>query len=163
MESRDMKIGGSKSRWLSRHGYVCAILALVSVTAFGNVIGVMPFDADNIFAASTRALDQMGLNIVDARIITSDSGYILDTYIVLEEDGDFIKSKSRCDEIRTNIRHGLLHLDNIPYDPLAGSPRLPRASFLIYDTIEHRAWSKKHCAWNKDKTLCAMLSALCKR
>ena len=81
----------------------------------GSQVFIYAQDADNIFAASTRALDQMGLNIVDARIITSDSGYILDTYIVLEEDGDFIKSKSRCDEIRTNIRHGLLHLDNIPH------------------------------------------------
>jgi [protein-PII] uridylyltransferase len=56
----------------------------------------------------------MGLNIVDARIITSDNGFALDTYVVLENDGDFIKDRSRCDEIKTKIKHGLMHLDNIP-------------------------------------------------
>src|SRR5690606_27433953 len=35
-------------------------------------------DHDNIFSRATHTLDRLGLNIVDARIITSTSGYTLD-------------------------------------------------------------------------------------
>jgi [protein-PII] uridylyltransferase len=80
----------------------------------GSEVFIYTRDADNIFAASTRALDQMGLNIVDARIITSNNGYTLDTYIVLEDDGGFINSKSRSDEVTAKIKHALINLDNIP-------------------------------------------------
>src|SRR5579863_8240792 len=39
------------------------------------------------FARTTAALDQLGLNIVDARITPSGDGFSLDLYHVLEDDG----------------------------------------------------------------------------
>ena len=39
------------------------------------------------FARTTAVLDQMGLNVVDARLITSANGFSLETYVVLEENG----------------------------------------------------------------------------
>jgi [protein-PII] uridylyltransferase len=39
------------------------------------------------FARTTAALDQLGLNIVDARITPTGDGFSLDLYHVLEEDG----------------------------------------------------------------------------
>ncbi|MDQ2075321.1 [protein-PII] uridylyltransferase [Marinimicrobium sp. ABcell2] len=42
----------------------------------------------NVFAAVATALDQLNLNIQDARIYNSNSGYTLDTFFVLNQDGE---------------------------------------------------------------------------
>ncbi len=39
------------------------------------------------FARTTAVLDQMGLNVVDARLILSANGFSLETYVVLEDSG----------------------------------------------------------------------------
>jgi [protein-PII] uridylyltransferase len=51
------------------------------------------------FARATAVLDQLGLNIVDARITPVGDGYSLDTYHVLEEDGTMIADADRLAEI----------------------------------------------------------------
>jgi [protein-PII] uridylyltransferase len=51
------------------------------------------------FARATAALDQLGLNVVDARITSVGDGYSLDTYHVLEEDGAMIADADRLAEI----------------------------------------------------------------
>ena len=51
------------------------------------------------FARATAALDQLGLNVVDARITPVGDGYSLDTYHVLEEDGAMIADADRLAEI----------------------------------------------------------------
>lgn len=43
-------------------------------------------DIDNLFAATVAAMDQLHLNIQDARIIVTDSGEVLNTYTVLSDD-----------------------------------------------------------------------------
>jgi len=68
-------------------------------------------DHDNIFSRATRTLDRVGLNIVDARIITSNSGYTLDTFIVLEESGETVSGRERIREIRDALRAALTSLD----------------------------------------------------
>ncbi len=55
------------------------------------------------FAATTALLDQMGLTIVDARIISSRSGRTLDTYLVLEREGMPIADDWRAEEIRAAL------------------------------------------------------------
>jgi [protein-PII] uridylyltransferase len=52
----------------------------------GSEIFIYMRDHANIFSRATRTLDLLNLNILDARIITSTSGYTLDTFIVLEEN-----------------------------------------------------------------------------
>lgn len=42
----------------------------------------------NVFAAVATALDQLNLNIQDARIYNSDSGYTVDTFFVLNQNGE---------------------------------------------------------------------------
>ncbi len=66
------------------------------------------------FTTTTTALDQMGLSIVDARIIPSRDSHTLDTYIVLEEDGEPIRGQFRLDEIRRMLQHLLSHPDETP-------------------------------------------------
>lgn len=43
---------------------------------------------DNVFAAVANALDQLNLSVQDARIYSSRSGYTLDTFFVLNQDGE---------------------------------------------------------------------------
>lgn len=48
-------------------------------------------DKDFLFAAATQTLDQLGLDIQDARIITTRAGLVLDTFIVLDMSGEPVK------------------------------------------------------------------------
>ncbi|MFQ5661161.1 MAG: [protein-PII] uridylyltransferase [Gammaproteobacteria bacterium] len=90
-------------------------LPLVSVLMKSNRGGSEIFiympDRDYIFSRITTALDILGLNIVDARIITSTNGYTLDTFIVLEESGEIIKGRERIREIKEIIKKELMSLD----------------------------------------------------
>ncbi len=71
-------------------------------------------DHDNLFSIITRTLDQLGLNIVDARIITATNGYTLDTYIVLEEPDNYIDRQTRVDDIYNSIKSNILHPGSLP-------------------------------------------------
>jgi [protein-PII] uridylyltransferase len=52
------------------------------------------------FATATAVLDELGLNIADARIIRLGNGFSLSTYVVLENGGDEIRDdKRRRDQI----------------------------------------------------------------
>ena len=85
----------------------------------GSEVFVYMKNRDNIFAATTRILDKLGLNIVDARIITSANDYTLDSYIILEKNGEIVGSRQRCDEIVDALIQSLTNLDKF-------SPRVPR-------------------------------------
>lgn len=64
---------------------------------------------DHLFSHSTAILDQLGLTIVDARIITSNDGYVLNSYLVLEQSGESLKELYREQQICTKVRAGLLN------------------------------------------------------
>ena len=60
------------------------------------------------FARTTAVLDQMGLNIVDARITPTADGFSLETYLVLEDNGRTIPDPARIHEIERALRRSLL-------------------------------------------------------
>jgi [protein-PII] uridylyltransferase len=62
----------------------------------------MPHTQQN-FARTTALLDQMGLNILDARITPLAGGLSLDTYLVLEDTGAPIASRQRAHEIEQQL------------------------------------------------------------
>ncbi|WP_051310918.1 [protein-PII] uridylyltransferase [Zooshikella ganghwensis] len=65
-------------------------------------------DSDNLFAAATAAIDQLNLNIQDARIITSHNNYSLDTFTVLEADSTPIgDNPQRIKRIKRTLTHKL--------------------------------------------------------
>ena len=64
-------------------------------------------DAKYIFALITAGIERLGLNIIDARIITSKDGYALDTFILLESNGDAISDPHRIEDIKLKL-HSLL-------------------------------------------------------
>ncbi len=80
-------------------------------------------DHPHLFWRITSALTQLGLDIVDARIITTADGRTLDTFLVLEGAGQTIDAGYRSEEIRhtlnTRLRSG--HDETTPI-----SRQLPR-------------------------------------
>jgi [protein-PII] uridylyltransferase len=77
----------------------------------GTGIFIYMHNHKNIFSRATSAMDNLRLNIVDARIITSGHGYTLDTYIVLEESGENVRGRERLKEVRDVLREALAALD----------------------------------------------------
>ncbi len=61
----------------------------------------------NIFSLSTETLDQLGLTILDARIVTTSDQYVLNSFQVLEQSGEAIKDLYRevhiCNSLRKNL------------------------------------------------------------
>ena len=81
------------------------------------------------FARTTAALDQLGLNIVDARITPTGDGFSLDLYHLLEDDGAPIDDPDRLAEIEQALWRSLQG----PADaPLAVSRRAPRQARMFH-------------------------------
>jgi [protein-PII] uridylyltransferase len=103
----------SHTRAIARRSDSDPPLVLIrEITARGGteIFIYMP-DHDNIFSRAVRTMDRLGLNILDARIITSTSGHTLDTFIVLETNGEPVKGRERAREIETRLEHALTSLD----------------------------------------------------
>jgi [protein-PII] uridylyltransferase len=62
-----------------------------------------------IFSLCTATLDQLGLTILDARIMTTDDNYVLNTFQVLEQSGEPIDESYRIAHICTALRNNLIH------------------------------------------------------
>ena len=73
----------------------------------GTEVFIFTRDREYLFATATSVMDKLGLNIQDARIITSDNGMVLDTFIVLEDEGETIPDAHRIDEIAGVLREKL--------------------------------------------------------
>jgi [protein-PII] uridylyltransferase len=70
---------------------------------------------NNIFSLSANTLDQLGLTILDARIITfavtETEQYVLNSFQVLEKSGEAINDLSKEIDICTTLRNNLLQLN----------------------------------------------------
>lgn len=61
-------------------------------------------DQEHIFAATTAMLDQLNLNIQDARIMTSEvERNVVDTFIVLDENNEPIEDQERLTSIQESL------------------------------------------------------------
>ena len=78
------------------------------------------------FARTTAVLDQMGLNVVDARLITSANGFSLETYVVLEDNGAVIADASRIREIEQGLWRNLQQPEDAPATVTRRAPRQVR-------------------------------------
>jgi [protein-PII] uridylyltransferase len=99
------------------------VLSRKSSTRGGTEIFCYGEDRDDLFALTTSLLDQLGLNIVSAHIETADTGYSLNSFLVLEEDGTPVEGAGRTDEILGTLKEAL-------QDPSRAQPgvfrRVPR-------------------------------------
>lgn len=67
----------------------------------------------NVFVAVASALDQLNLNIQDARIYSSKSGYSIDTFFVLNQNGEPLgKDPELLQEIHDALQEELRLADN---------------------------------------------------
>ncbi|MDQ2068347.1 [protein-PII] uridylyltransferase [Natronospira bacteriovora] len=84
---------------------------------------------DLAFARSTAALEQLGLTVLDARIVSTRDERTLYTWVVLEADGEEIDDPRRSDEIFRIMREEAGRLGG---EPRAIRRRMPR---------QHRSFS----------------------
>ncbi len=78
------------------------------------------------FARTTAVLDQMGLNVVDARLITSANGFSLETYVVLEDGGAVITDAVRLREMERGLWRNLQQPEDSPATVTRRAPRQVR-------------------------------------
>jgi [protein-PII] uridylyltransferase len=78
------------------------------------------------FARTTAALDQLGLNIVDARITPTGDGFSLDLYHLLEDDGAPITDTDRQAEIERALWCSLQGPADTPFTVSRRAPRQAR-------------------------------------
>jgi [protein-PII] uridylyltransferase len=89
----------------------------------GTAIFIYAQSHQHLFAHITSALARLGLNVVDARITTTATGYTLDTFMVLDEAGNPIEETYRIDEVADTLRQLLEHPELAPPEV---ARRLPR-------------------------------------
>lgn len=87
-------------------------------------------DQDFLFAATTSVLDRLGLNILDARILTGENEMTLDSYVVMEESGASIPDRQREEAIRAALREQL----RTPGDAVYPINRLPKRQLKHFST-----------------------------
>ena len=61
-----------------------------------------------VFSVCTATLDQLGLTILDARIMTTNNDFVLNTFQVLEQSGEPINESYRVNHICTALKNNLL-------------------------------------------------------
>lgn len=69
----------------------------------GTEIFIHTHDHPNLFAHTTSTLEQLGLTIADARILTASDGFTLDTYIALDETGKPLQDPNRLHELHAQL------------------------------------------------------------
>jgi [protein-PII] uridylyltransferase len=78
------------------------------------------------FAHATAGLDELGMNIVDARIMPLDNGYSLDTFIFMELDRRMEIDESRLNKIRRSLTRVLTARDDSVVKVTRAAPRQVR-------------------------------------
>lgn len=104
------------ARVIDEHGDSSKPLAITRSETHrgGSEVFVYMQDHDFLFAIITSTLEQLGLNITDARIITSNDNFTLDTFLVLEQDGNPISNPDRLEEIQHLLIERLQEPGDIP-------------------------------------------------
>lgn len=73
----------------------------------GTEIFIYTQEHDRTFAQVTGSLEQLSLNVVDARIIATNDGYSLDTYVALDQAGQPVIDDFRMKDLRERLHKRL--------------------------------------------------------
>ncbi|WP_106478957.1 [protein-PII] uridylyltransferase [Phytohalomonas tamaricis] len=84
------------------------------MTEGGTKVFIHTRSVNNLFAATAAALEQLGLSIHDARIATSSNDWSLNTFILLDDQGEPIRDPARVNEIHTHLVEELDDPDDYP-------------------------------------------------
>jgi [protein-PII] uridylyltransferase len=101
-------------------------------------------DQKNIFVAAASALDYLNLSIQDAKIYSSNSGYAIDTFFVLNQDGKPLgNNPALLKKIQHTLQEELRLLDNYSEVVSRRTPRrlkhfaLPTRTGISHDTLRN--------------------------
>jgi [protein-PII] uridylyltransferase len=92
----------------------------------GTAISTYTPQTQHSFARTTALLDQLGLNIVDARITPTADGFTLDVYHVLEDTGADIADGARLRDIQQQLVRALAKPDDATVTVTRRAPRQVR-------------------------------------
>ena len=120
-----------------------------SYSAFegGTQIFVYTQDKANLFAALCAILGQLNLDIQDARIITTEDGYSMDTFIVLDSHGNTInETPTLLTQLQERLTQALLHPKDFAYIVQQRQPRAHKLfnqpSSVSLSNPEGRSWTR---------------------
>ena len=68
--------------------------------------------ARHTFAHATAVLDELGLTIIDARLVPLDNGYSIDHYVIMESDKRVEIDEARINKIRRSLTRVLMASDD---------------------------------------------------
>ncbi len=89
----------------------------------GTKVFIHTRSADDLFAATAAAMDQLGLSIHDARIATSSNDWTLNTFIVLDHQHQAIRDRAQLEEIRARLVEELDDPEDYPQIVTRHTPR----------------------------------------
>src|SRR5699024_7583120 len=89
----------------------------------GTKVFIHTRSADDLFAATASALDQLHLTIHDSRIVTSSNDWTLNTFIVLDDEDQAIRDRERIEAIRHHLIEELDDPDDYPNIVTRHTPR----------------------------------------
>ncbi|MDF3920551.1 [protein-PII] uridylyltransferase [Salinicola salarius] len=93
------------------------------MTEGGTKLFIHTRSADDLFAATAAAIEQLGLSIHDARIATSSDDWTLNTFILLDDDDEAIRDPERLETIRRHLVEELDDPDDYPQIVSRHTPR----------------------------------------
>ncbi len=112
------------------------VIVRKSNTRGGTEVFLYSRNQDHLFALTTSLLDQLNLNIVSAHVETTDTGYTLNSFLILEESGEPVVDAARKDEITRTLRHNLVMPETEDAVVNRHTPRLLR-HFTIPTRIDY--------------------------
>ena len=127
-------------------------LVAISETSFsafegGTQIFVYTQDKANLFAVLCAILGQLNLDIQDARIITTEDGHSMDTFIVLDSHGNTInETPNLLAQLKERLTQALLYPDDFAYIVQQRQPRAHKLfnqpSSVSLTNPEGRSWTR---------------------
>jgi len=127
-------------------------LVAISETSFsafegGTQIFVYTQDKANLFAVLCAILGQLNLDIQDARIITTEDGHSMDTFIVLDSHGNTInETPTLLAQLQERLTQALLYPNDFAYIVQQRQPRAHKLfnqpSSVSLTNPEGRIWTR---------------------
>ena len=71
-------------------------------------------EQQNLFASVAGVLDAQQLSILDAQILATRDGFVMDTFVLLQRDGKPLTSAARIEEVKQHLLDVLHHRLAIP-------------------------------------------------
>ena len=106
-------------------------LVLISPKPYrgGSEVFIFTKERSNIFSATVGLLGTKKLSILDAKIITSKTGYTLNTFVVLDNHGKALEDNYRAETIKKALTEKLAQKTNIPIPIKVISKKLTQFKF----------------------------------